>query len=59
MEIEELIERLQQCNPKAKAVVDNTSLFVDGSYMVGDVIQEYDESVVYITADYDCMYGES
>lgn len=52
MLVKDLIKELEKYNPDAIVVIENDSVYIDGTYEVTDV-DSYEDVIVYVTSDHE------
>lgn len=52
MLVEDLMAQLDKCDPKARVLIENTDVFLNGSYEALCVNEDKIEKEVWIQADY-------
>lgn len=59
MLVEDLMAQLNKCDPKARVLIENTDVFLNGSYEVLCVNADKIKNEVWIEANYtQLVYGE-
>lgn len=53
MLVKELMEQLDRCNPNARVLIENTDLFLNGSYESLCVDEDKIKNEVWVEANYD------
>ena len=58
MLVKELMEQLDRCDPKACVLIENTDVFLNGSYEALCVDEDKIDNEVWIKANYDQLVYE-
>ena len=58
MLVEDLMEQLDRCDPNARVLIENTDLFINGSYEALCVDVDKIKNEVWIEANYDQLVYE-